>query len=585
MTTDAAIIQYGQRFCDLKAALLAHATIQTEISVLRILDTVERLGIILRYTNFPLTDVQLRYLEVKVDLGDLPYANGARFQSSMRCMPGTCEEILNNIINWIDDPRPDGKHVFILVGAEGAGKSTIAHSIASHYRDLGRLGSSIFTDLPNDSLTRTQLPVLLFPTISRDLADLDPHYRRALWSVIESDKALRRTLDPADQCEKFIVAPSTTLTISGPIAIVLDALDDCTDSTALHKVLSVLSKRSKDFPSNFRIFITVRTGSRILRLFEENSAARIYKLEDIDNWSSHYDLSQIVRARLRAGLDESQLEQFPTRFDWELVAKSQRSYRWIKEACDAICRINLDTDQQHVSAFERYEDLIHPSKQFRVPVPPEDYLVELTRISTSHGASFIGEFQSVMGTLLVSYVSLSFSELEKLSGKPNDASTVICAMDALLMNTNSCYTPIVPFHPSFYDFLRDPGRSGEFCVDISIHHLSLATTCVRILNSQLRFNICRLSSSFCANADVGGLADRTRRYITPELSYAARFWIKHLHAAVECKLALANEIEMLLQNRFFFWLEVLSILDCVDVAIKGLQSIISWTVCTNENLT
>lgn len=42
--TDAAIIKYGRKFTELKAALLAHATINTEITVLRIWDTVTRLG-------------------------------------------------------------------------------------------------------------------------------------------------------------------------------------------------------------------------------------------------------------------------------------------------------------------------------------------------------------------------------------------------------------------------------------------------------------------------------------------------------------------------------------------------------------
>lgn len=42
--TDTAIVEYGIKFADLKAALLAFVTINTEITVLRVFDTVERLG-------------------------------------------------------------------------------------------------------------------------------------------------------------------------------------------------------------------------------------------------------------------------------------------------------------------------------------------------------------------------------------------------------------------------------------------------------------------------------------------------------------------------------------------------------------
>jgi hypothetical protein len=41
---DAAITEYGRKFSELKSSLLAHSIITTEIKVLRILETVERLG-------------------------------------------------------------------------------------------------------------------------------------------------------------------------------------------------------------------------------------------------------------------------------------------------------------------------------------------------------------------------------------------------------------------------------------------------------------------------------------------------------------------------------------------------------------
>ncbi|KAF9058771.1 hypothetical protein BDP27DRAFT_1342956 [Rhodocollybia butyracea] len=540
-STDAAIVDYGKRFSELKAALLDHATINTEITVLRILDVVER-------------------IETKVDLGDLPYADGARFQQSKRCLPGTRETILSKIINWIDAPPPDQKRVFLLTGAAGTGKSAIAHSVAHHYDSLGRLGSSVFADLP-DKLDR--LPSLIFPTIARDLADLDPKYRQRLWSVIEPNKALRKGLDPVDQLEKFILAPWNSLNaIAGPIVIVIDSLDNCSSSQMLNQFLSVLARRAHDFPPNFRIFITARTESRVLQAYG-------------DRWSAKYDLSQVSKSRLRDRLTKEQLKQFDDSVVSQLVEQSRGSFQIY--ACNVICGIDSDAALK-LSPIERYQALIPHPLNSRDPVQPDDilYKQELDTIAAAQGPSFMGQFKAVMGHLLAAYVPLSISELKQLSDNPQKCA-ILGALGGLLQNTIYLYTAITPFHSSFYDFLRNPVRSGKFSVDTS-GSLSLAKACLRVLKGQLCFNICHLATSYLPNTDVNDLPDRIAKYITPELSYASRFWIKHIVRTSH--ETFGPEAERFLQTRFFFWLEVLSILGCVKIAINGLQDLRSWG-CVN----
>ncbi|KAE9386185.1 hypothetical protein BT96DRAFT_1026345 [Gymnopus androsaceus JB14] len=551
-TTDAAIVSYGNKFSELKEALLDYATIDTEITVLRILDMVQK-------------------IETKVDLGDLPYANGARFQGSRGCLPGTREETLNKIISWIDNPTPDGKRLFLLTGATGTGKSAIAHSIAGHYNALGRLGSSIFADLPQDPLTRSGLPTLLFPTIARDLADLDPQYRHVLWNVIESKKALRKALDPVEQCEKFIVAPSNSLAISGPIVIVMDALDECPSSHALSQFLSVLAQHAHDLPPNFRIIITARAGSYMLQYFRD--VARTYEIDNT-GWSAKYDLSQVAKSHLRSDLTTEQLKDFDDTVVSEFVEQSQGSFRRMIKACNAICGVNSETYLQKLSPFKRHQTLISRSQNSRLPVQPDDslYMQELAAILAGQGASFRARFKSIMGILLAACRPLSMLELMHISDDLEEGA--ILQLDGLLRNTTHLYAPITPFYSSFYDFLRDPARSREFFVDVSGHHSSLAKACLRVLCDKLHFNICHLESSYLPNAEVINLPDRTERYIGPELSYASQFWIQHL-----VKIppeALAPEAEIMLQTRLLFWLEVLSVLGRVEIAIDGLQALASW---------
>jgi hypothetical protein len=55
----------------------------------------------------------------------------------------------------------------------GVGKSSIAHTLAKRFEDIGRLGSSFC--FSKDHTNRT--PDLLIPTLARDLAGYDPLVR------------------------------------------------------------------------------------------------------------------------------------------------------------------------------------------------------------------------------------------------------------------------------------------------------------------------------------------------------------------------------------------------------------------------
>ncbi|EIM81824.1 uncharacterized protein STEHIDRAFT_161179 [Stereum hirsutum FP-91666 SS1] len=285
--TDAAIIKYGRKFTELKAALLAHATINTEITVLRIWDSVTR-------------------LETKVDLSDLPYAEGeVSFQSRKQCHAGTREDILTDITRWVDDPSPDKKRILVLTGDAGVGKSAIAHTIAYRYHELGRLASSIFAN-STDAASWDQLPDIIFPTVARDLADLDPHYRSRLWENIHSRRALRKTRDIVSQLETFILAPSKELDITGPIVIVIDGLRKH-KSESLHHFLDVLAERAQDLPSNFRIVFTTRTSKSVLEHFDKNQSARVLRIPKLDHPIRRGDsvphLSSVRKALKRLATD------------------------------------------------------------------------------------------------------------------------------------------------------------------------------------------------------------------------------------------------------------------------------------------
>ncbi|KAE9386012.1 hypothetical protein BT96DRAFT_891849 [Gymnopus androsaceus JB14] len=532
---DAAITMYGSKFNELKSALLAHSTIKTEITVLRVLETVER-------------------LEMEVNFSDLPYASGICFQSRKQCLSSTEKETLDIIINWVNDPDPGHSRIFILQGTSGSGNSAIANSISTHYDKLGRLGSSIFTNLhQSESHLLTRLPVLFFPTIARDLADLDSEFRHRLWNTIKSKRALRKTVDLTAQYEKFILDPSTSLAISGPIVIVIDGLDDCTKSTQLVDFLNILAEQGHLLPPNFRILLTARNDSHILTHFVGNVVAKSYK---IDEWLIKCELSEVCQEMLLPCFTQEELNPIIL----ELAERAQGSFQWAVETCKTICG-NKDLHKAL---------LVSPQKSPE-PVLEGDnlYMKELACLLSTYGTLFSSQFNSVMGHLLVAYTPLSMWELMQL-GKFDGPQLIrfLTCMESLLKNSHCRYRLIEPIHASFYEFLGDGIRSVEFCVDIADYHFALGRTCLEILNNELQSNMNSLNLSYNPESREVYLGGHCKQYIKAELSYACQFWLKHLKAACGTDSKVLNtKVQISLQIKLQCWCEILNLPGSVGAAI------------------
>jgi hypothetical protein len=86
---DSKIKQYEDKFKELNMAFQNRVILHTGLTVSHIFDNVESLGESSHYRS-TLIDI---HLAVNFDLGDMPYANGARFGPDKRCLPGTREKI------------------------------------------------------------------------------------------------------------------------------------------------------------------------------------------------------------------------------------------------------------------------------------------------------------------------------------------------------------------------------------------------------------------------------------------------------------------------------------------------------------
>jgi hypothetical protein len=165
-----------------------------------------------------------------------------------------------------------------------------------------------------------------------------------------------------------------------------------------------------------------------------------------------------------------------------------------------------------------------------------------------------------------------------------DINTIVKPLGALLSGTTDSSVVICPLHASFSEFLTDKDWSGEYFIDLSHIHKDLAGASLGVMQVGLQFNICQLPTSYLPNSEIPDLDERIKQYISPELSYACRFWTDHLQYA-QFDLALAKAIQAFFNHEWLlFWLEVLSLLKKINSCANGLSIVIQWAMVCEIDL-
>ena len=171
-------------------------------------------------------------------------------------------ELMERIISWANISTPDDneKRVFLLTGPAASGKSTMAHSVASHFDHLERLASSFFCSSSKPDKSRSEMVLC---TIARDIADRNIQIRHNLWDIVKDNRSLRKTTSISEQFERLIKEPTNDLVMVGPMVLVIDALDECGGNPDKRsQLIKLLIERSVTLPTNFRIFITTSISTQ-----------------------------------------------------------------------------------------------------------------------------------------------------------------------------------------------------------------------------------------------------------------------------------------------------------------------------------
>ena len=161
--------------------------------------------------------------------------------------------LLDEIERWTEGPKQPP--IFWLNGLAGAGKTTIAQTVAERCFANGIVGASFFC---SHHLARDD-PTAIFPTLAFQLAHKYDSVRSSLVNQLRSDPEIAYgSLE--SQAEGLIIGPLQSANVT--TVIVIDAFDECQGEESSSTILPVLENIVERVPG-VRFFVTSRPGPLI----------------------------------------------------------------------------------------------------------------------------------------------------------------------------------------------------------------------------------------------------------------------------------------------------------------------------------
>lgn len=378
--------------------------------------------------------------------------------------------------------------------------------------------------------------------------------------------------------------------VAAPVLIVIDALDESGEAKSREQILRLLagniSSQLSQMPKNFRILITSRPLEDISGALFTASHVRHVSMDDISQVSTEHDIQRYISTNLADLCNTFDDVHFQM-----LAEKSDGLFEWARLACEYIRGMN----KVGRGPMSRFKSVVAKTVVDGIAVKGTCLLDHMYRrilaetMPDDEYEEAIPVFRSVMGQILASLeplpmAALTAMRLQFLCDNCYEVDRVLGPLGSLMTGTANSQTPIRPLHASFYDFLTDRSRSDKFFVDSSLVQNDLAFASLRVMEHKLRFNICSLDTSYLPNSAIPDLEERVKGFIPTELSYACRYWAKHVHAT-SFEPLLAKEVEAFFGvERLLFWIEVLALVKALGSSVQSLLSIIDWCrVCGSSS--
>jgi len=453
----------------------------------------------------------------------------------------------DNIPNYTD--VNDTARIFFLTSVAGAGKSTIAHTVAQRCHEERLLVSSFFFDRNfTDRLKR------LFSTVARGLAGHNVGLREQIGLAIELDESL--PMAPISrQFQDLILAPCRNHRVDGPLVVVIDALDEGYDG----ELLDILCDEVPKLPATFRILLTSREGRDFNTVLSRKPHVYSQSIA-IDEQDNLEDIAIFVRFKLAKVAEWKDLgKHWP---DQELLTafteKAEGLFLWVSTVCEYLGG-SLDPDGELRSLISDRSPSDLPAEEKM----DELYLTILQACNWKDKAFSMG-YSLLMGAVMAAKTPLSVSALQSLhrASLTLPVNKLLQPVSSLLIGLAQNNQPIRPLHLSFRDFITVRAQSSpdgkRFYINEKEHSQRLALLCLDVMNQAMERDTPGLGYLTAPLSESNGIPVIAEGIISEEMWYACEFWMDHMLEVDDPGKNLIDVLQCFFSNHLVTWIEIIT---------------------------
>jgi hypothetical protein len=487
------------------------------------------------------------------------------YHQDLRCMEGTRQFLLNQIIDW--STRKSGQNndsnTYWIYGLPGIGKTSLAHSICASLHDRKHLAGAFFCRRDDPALSE---PRNILPTLIYKFAINFPPFRSIVAERFRNDS----NLTPESMTYSLFLEFIRKLSCHPEHAFVfvIDALDECGDYQSRPGILKVLTDAAAQAPW-LKVIITSRPEADIQRFFTTPTQSAHTQYDLATDKCASDDLRTFTRNQFQSVASRWYLStSWPgnSLFD-KTISQANGLFIFIKTV---------------VLSLENCED---PTKALEAALQDaggtgSNTLYRLySRIIKARVAPGGANFQRVVGVLLTTAPNHSLRDeaIAELAGVgAHLVRKWVDDLSSLLYRDDGANGGIRVRHLSIADFFISD--SCDCQVDLQDAHIQTGIASLRTMVQQLRFNICGLEDSRLANEDIPSLPSRIKENISDALQYSSLYWSSHICFTVDNgNLAVWGILEEFVEGLYpLFWIEVLSVMGRVPIGVPSLRRVISW---------
>jgi len=499
--------------------------------------------------------------------------NSAERHPSPRCAEGTREEIRAAIIQWISNP--DDRPVFWLSGLAGSGKSAIAQTISEFCAKHNMLAASFFFSRGNVERSTSRH---LFTTIAYQLTISTPELKIPIQQTLHNDPSIPDRIIH-DQLQCLIVDPILSLNESSTPGrvIVIDALDECNDPRTIQDIIVLLANTLRQHRSLFRVIVTSRPEIHIQSQFRDPQVDSLTRHLALHNFDADGDIRIFLALRFKEIYKDHGDVMHNTPHPWpsdrdleQLVRESSGLFIFAATIINFI-------DSRYDLPHDRLKVALQGNNPSRFGSSPHAGLDELYRQVLSTTTLYVDRLRLVLGTIILLFDPLSVESIGLLLHIGSEyVRLALRPLYSVLLIPDENFHPVRTLHQSLHEFLTDSQRSGIYFIDPAQLHTYITRHCLKLMTTALKRDICHIADSSKLNSEVIDLPQKSNVYIGEALRYACRYWADHLRFSDASDSYLLSDLRTFAFDSMLYWIETLSILGHLRIAIPSLQQSRIW---------